>query len=284
MASSALRIRSLGWAGVELAVGHETLLIDPLADPGAVFAALGDAGRGIEPPEVVAPDRPGVARGALLTHLHRDHADATAVSAGIAAGAPVLEPRRGGGEGLEELALALAEHELAGACLDRRHLVEWERVALDPFAVTALPAVDGTGDPQLSWLVEAGGLRVVHLGDTMFHGHWWRIALRAGPIDVALVPINGAVLDFPHRQPPSALPGVMDPEQAAEAVGLLGARIAVPIHHGGYAGSGLYRPAERALERFLAAADRAGTGWRAQPLGPGEAFAASGADGAGVSR
>jgi L-ascorbate metabolism protein UlaG (beta-lactamase superfamily) len=271
MAASGMTIRALGWAGVELTAAGSTVLIDPLADPGAVFAPLGKDAATIRPPAVVPPVRPGSAAAALLSHLHRDHADAGAVAAGIAPRAPVLEPRRGGGEGLEELALAQAEHELDAAGLARRRLAEWEQVGIGPFAVTALPAVDGTGDPQLSWLVEANGVRAVHLGDTLFHGHWWRIALRAGPIDLALVPINGAVLDFPHRRPASSLPGVMDPEQAAEAVGILGARIAVPIHYGGYEGSAHYRPAERALERFLAAAERA-AGWRALPLEAGESF------------
>jgi L-ascorbate metabolism protein UlaG (beta-lactamase superfamily) len=272
MAAAGIRIRSLGWAGVELTAGRATLLIDPLADPGAVFAALGEAADAIDPPAIVAPERPGSAAAALLTHLHRDHADAAAVAAAVAPGAPVLEPRSGGGQGLEELALAQAEHELEAAGLARHRMEEWERVEIGPFAVTALPAVDGIGDPQLSWLVEVEGTRVIHLGDTAFHGYWWRIALRAGRIDLALVPINGAMLDFPHRQPASSLPGVMDPEQAAEAIGLLGARLAVPIHHGGYAGSAFYRPAERALERFLAAADRGEGGWRALSIDPGDSL------------
>ncbi|HET6831452.1 MAG TPA: MBL fold metallo-hydrolase, partial [Solirubrobacterales bacterium] len=204
--------------------------------------------------------------------------DAAALARGLAPGAPVLEPRPGGGEGLEELGLAQAEHELDAAGLERRRLGEWERLTVGPFAVTALPAVDGTGDPQLSWLVEAAGVRVVHLGDTLFHGHWWRIALRAGPIDLALVPINGARLDFPHRRPPSSLPGVMNPEQAAEAVRILGARLAVPIHYDGYAGTPFYQPVEPALDRFLAAAAEPGAGWQPRVLAAGESLelAASG--------
>jgi L-ascorbate metabolism protein UlaG (beta-lactamase superfamily) len=269
MTASGIAVRSLGWAGIELAAGEATLLIDPLADPGAVFSPLGAGADPIVPPEVVPPDH-AAAAGALVTHLHRDHADAGAIASGIAPAAAVLGPARGDGEGAEELGLAQAEHELHAAGLELRRLTPWEQAEIGPFAVTALPAVDGTGDPQVSWLVEAAGCRIAHFGDTMFHGHWWRIALRAGPIDLALVPINGAVLDFPHRRPPSPLPGVMDPEQAAEAVGLLGARAAVPIHYGGYGGSRFYRPAERPLERFLAAADRGG--WEPRPLAPGETF------------
>ena len=29
----------------------------------------------------------------------------------------------------------------------------------------------------------------LHLGDTMFHGYWWRMALWHGPFDVVLVPV-----------------------------------------------------------------------------------------------
>lgn len=265
-----IRARSLGWAGVELSAGGASILIDPLEDAGAVFAALGDAAATISKPEVVPPSRPEAAVAGLVTHLHRDHADAAALAGGLAPGAPVLEPGTGGGEALEELALAQADHELTAAGLERRRVAAWETAALGPFTVTALPAADGTGDPQVSWLVEAGGTRVVHLGDTLFHGWWWRIALRAGSVDAVFAPINGALLDFPHRQPPSALPGVMDPEQAGEAARLLGARVAVPMHFGAYEGGPWYRPPERPLERFV---DACTGGPEARPLAPGETLA-----------
>ena len=100
--------------------------------------------------------------------------------------------------------------------------------------LTALPAVDGLGDPQVAWLVEADGLRVLHLGDTVFHGYWWRMAKRHGPFDVVFAPINGAVVDFPHLQPPSSMPAAMEPEQAALAGDLLGAGTVVPMHYDGY--------------------------------------------------
>ena len=118
-------------------------------------------------------------------------------------------------------------------------------VTAGPFTLTALPAVDGVGDPQVAWLVEAGGVRVLHLGDTMFHGYWWRMALRHGPFDVVLVPVNGAVVGFPHRTPASPLPVALDPEQAALAAELLGARLAIPIHAEGYEIDGVYRAGRR---------------------------------------
>jgi L-ascorbate metabolism protein UlaG (beta-lactamase superfamily) len=124
--------------------------------------------------------------------------------------------------------------------------------------VTALPAVDGLGDPQLSWAVRASDRVVAHFGDTMFHGYWWRIRERVGPIDVALMPINGPALDLPHTQPPSPLSSALTPEQAVVAAGLLRARVVVPIHYEGFDVDERYTPVRDALSTFVAAAAAAG--------------------------
>jgi L-ascorbate metabolism protein UlaG (beta-lactamase superfamily) len=166
----------------------------------------------------------------------------------------VLEPPAGGGDAFEELSLAQADHEFAAAGLARRSVAPWESVTVAPFTLTALPAADGIGDPQVSWLVEADGVRVLHLGDTMWHGYWWRFARRHGPFDVVLVPVNGAVLTFPHRQPASPLPAALEPEQAALAAAILGARLAIPIHSEGYEVGGVYEPVADAAASFAAAA------------------------------
>jgi L-ascorbate metabolism protein UlaG (beta-lactamase superfamily) len=248
-----MKLRWLGWAGVELTSGDSTLVIDPLEDPTAVFAWSGpDAMRSV--PEIVSP-RAGTAVAGLLTHLHRDHADAAALTRALAAGAPVYEPEAGGGDEFENLALAQAEHELAQSGLERRRVDACETNEAGPFRVTALPAVDGTGDPQLSWLVEADGVRVLHLGDTIFHGYWWRMARRHGPLDAVCVPVNGAVLSFPHRQPPSPFAGALDPDQAAVAARILGAGVAIPIHAHGYQLDGIYEPVAAAQAKFEVAAD-----------------------------
>ena len=248
-----MRLTWLGWAGAELAADGATVVIDPLADAAAVFAPLGDAAAGTPLPRVV-PASAGRAVAGLLTHLHRDHADAAALTAALLPGAPVFEPPAGGGDALENLALAQAAHELTAAGLERRVAEPWSAHTTGPFTVTALPSADGIGDPQIAWLVEAGGVRVLHLGDTMFHGFWWRIAQRHGPFDAVLVPVNGAVLSFPHRRPPSPLPGALDPVQAALAAQILDARLAIPIHAEGYEIDGVYEPAPDAATRFAAEA------------------------------
>jgi L-ascorbate metabolism protein UlaG (beta-lactamase superfamily) len=264
-----VRLTWLGWAGAELEADGATVVVDPLEDAAAVFAPLGERGAETPLPRVMPPSA-GRAVAGLVTHLHRDHADAGALAAALAPGALVLEPPAGGGDAAEELALAQAEHELAGAGLERRRTAPWESATAGPFTLTALPAVDGIGDPQVAWLVEADGIRVLHLGDTMFHGYWWRMARRHGPFDAVLVPVNGAVLEFPHRRPASPLPAALDPAQAAIAVEILGARVAIPIHAEGYEIDGVYGPVPDAAERFAAAAAERGVPVRI--LEPGEAI------------
>jgi L-ascorbate metabolism protein UlaG (beta-lactamase superfamily) len=249
-----MRIRWLGWAGVEVEVQGEHVVIDPLADAAAVFGWLGEEAAGIPLPEVLPAQRGAVA--GLVTHLHRDHADAIALAAALSAGAEVYEPRGYGGVGVEQLAVAQADQELTASGLERKAIAPWERVQAGPFTLTALPAVDGTGDPQVSWLIEGDGKRMLHLGDTMFHGWWWRFAARFGAPDAVCAPINGARLTFPHRQPASPLPGVMNPEQAALSADLLQAARLVPIHYGGYERAGLYEPVADALEQMRSRSDR----------------------------
>lgn len=245
--------RHLGWAGVELRDGDDTIVIDPLADAGAVWAAFGDRSADVPLPPTVAAGT-GAAAG-LVTHLHRDHADAAALAAALEPGAPVLVPAPYGGSDLEELGLAQAAYELGEAGLTLRTVQPWEELEVGGWSITALPAADGTGDPQVSWLVRRGGASVVHAGDTLMHGWWWRIAERAGePVDVAFLPINAARVTFPHRRPAGPLPAVMGPAEAAVAGRLLRARTTVPIHYGGYTFPPVYVPDEDALDGFRRAA------------------------------
>lgn len=265
-----MKVRWLGWAGVEIEAAGAAVVIDPLADPGATFAPLGEEARRAKLPSVVAPHARGAAVAGLVSHLHRDHADAGALAGAMAADAAVHEPLWPGGADVENLGLAQANWALGRANLRRIGTEPWERVDVGPFVLTALPAVDGLGDPQLSWLVEADGRRVLHLGDTVFHGYWWRMARRHGPFDVVLTPINGAAVNFPHLQPPSPLAAAMEPEQAALAGELLGAGTLVPMHYDGFEIDPWYRGVPDAAGRFRTAA--AGRSYEVRVLEPGESF------------
>lgn len=124
--------------------------------------------------------------------------------------------------------------------------------------MTACPAVDGLGAPQVSWVIDTGDRRVFHGGDTMFHGFWWSIARELGPFDVACLPINGpTVARVPGLRGDSPVPAVLLPEQTSAAAQLLGANTVVPIHYGLDRPS-LYAETPDAVGRFERSSRRAG--------------------------
>jgi L-ascorbate metabolism protein UlaG (beta-lactamase superfamily) len=228
-------------------------VIDPLLDPAGLYAALGERALGAQWPEVVPAEKGAI--GALLTHLHRDHTDAGALVQALAPGAPVLAPADAGPAGLRADGGQLqARHELKALGITPARVVAWDTTTIGPFSVTALPAADGLGDPQVSWAVEAGGVRVFHGGDSLFHGWWWRFAESFGWFDAALLPINAAAVDFPWLQPASGAPATLTPELAVRAGLALQARSVVPMHYGGFELEPVYLPTDDPLGRFQRAA------------------------------
>ena len=259
-----MRIRRLGWAGIELEADGQTALIDVLQDVTPLAAFVG------EPRDSLPPPTPE-ASVALVTHLHSDHCDPSAIAAALAPDGVLLRPAPSTADDfIEDAALIAAEEGLAAVDVPTRMVEPWQTLAVGPFEITALPAADGLGDPQISWIVAADGQRVAHFGDTLFHGWWWRFALRYGPFDVVFLPVNGAVVNFPHRQPPSPLPADLDPRQAAVAAAALGAREAVPIHHTTLHHPPIYAEVDAPVGTFVAEAAERGVATRV--LEPGEGF------------
>lgn len=252
MDDSELKIRYLGWAAVELELDGVSFAIDPMLDNDPLEPFTGELHR-----EVHAPSA-GTAAAVAVTHLHSDHADPGTIRDALAADGVALRPAPASGEGLETIALLAAENGFADLEIPQRHLEPWETFEAGPFTATAVPAVDGFGDPQVSWVVEAGGIRILQCGDTLFHGSWWLIAMRCGPIDVAFLPVNGPIVSLPHRQPPSPFAAAMSPEQAAAAAAIVGAKLAVPIHYDTINNPPTYSQVNRPAETFLEEAEKAG--------------------------
>jgi L-ascorbate metabolism protein UlaG (beta-lactamase superfamily) len=204
-----LRAQRLAWAGIRLQLERDALLLDPLTSPEVWGPALRDA--------LVPIDVGDGARFVLITHRHPDHFDKAAVRKAL------------GDDGLLVCTPDVAAS--AGAAgFNVRLAPLYEPVLLNDFTATAVPAVDGYGDPQVSWIVSGGGRRIIHCGDTLWHGSWWRIGREFGPFDAAFLPINGA--RFGWRKPVSEVAAVMSPEQAVAAAVVIGARLLVPIHYG----------------------------------------------------
>jgi L-ascorbate metabolism protein UlaG (beta-lactamase superfamily) len=240
-----MRVRRLAWAGIEIHTGEAAVVIDLL---GGVPSLAQYAGEPSEP--LIAPSAPeGTLAAAAVTHLHSDHFDVDTLRRTLAPDAPVLCP-------------APAADAVADSGLNARGVELWETVAVGDIELTAVPAVDGFGSDQVSWVAANGEQRLIHCGDTLWHGYWWQIAERCGPIDIAFLPINAAIADFDYLQPPSGLPAVLTPEQAAAAAQVLGAREAAPIHYGTFHKPPTYIAYPDAEAAFVGACFRRGVSTR----------------------
>jgi L-ascorbate metabolism protein UlaG (beta-lactamase superfamily) len=255
-----MHLRRLGWSGFELIARGESLVIDTVTDS---HPFLSDH---LREPRPVPPQQTALA--ALVTHLHFDHTEVPAIEAAVGPTGRLLRPPPFDGSEEEAVFTADQERDLAESDLDVEVVRPWDRHEIGPFTVTAVPALDGLGDPQVSWVVEADGARFLHGGDTMFHSAWWLISGRLGPFDVVALPVNGAVVDAPHLQPPSRLPAAMDPAQAAQAAAILRADTLVPQHYGAHI-PGVYVESDDPVARLATLAEQP-----VSVLQPGETLSA----------
>src|SRR5438270_7924600 len=203
---TSVRIQKLSWAGVKLETSSTSILIDPWISK----EAFGDGWKDpIVPIEVVNEQRY-----VLLTHLHNDHFDPAAIKA-------VTKDR-----GFGVVCLASKAASIASRGIRTYPVQMYEPFIRGDVVVCAVPAVDGLGEAQVSWIVIAGGKRFIHCGDTLWHGGFWDIGAQYGPIDIAFLPINGAILK--GRVPDSGMAISMNPTQAIAAAVVLKAKLVVP--------------------------------------------------------
>lgn len=245
MKNTVVKVRRLGWAGTEIECGGETIVIDYVQDKRPMLPLLSNPDEWFP-----ASSQPGRALAALLTHLHADHADPDAIAAALRDGAPVYRPAPVTGNRDDVELTAIAEKKFAEQKLSAEVIEVWAERSIGPFRLFTAPAVDGFGDPQHSWIVECGGHRIIHAGDTLNHGYWWRIAHRFEQFDVAFLPINAPLCYWPHLQPPSPFEATMTPEEAAVAAHIIGAKSIVPIHYGSLNKIPLYVETPHATERL----------------------------------
>jgi L-ascorbate metabolism protein UlaG (beta-lactamase superfamily) len=206
----------IGHASFLIQLGGASALIDPVMSPALVGGLI---------PRNVAP---GLAWQALpkidvvlVTHNHRDHMDAATL--GQLGPDPVYVVPKGLGRWFLRARL--------------RRVVEmawWQRERIAGLDVTFVPAEHwsrrGLLDTNESWwggyVIERGGLRVYHSGDTGWFDGFALIRERCGAIDAAMLPIGAYaprwVMQRQH----------MDPFDAVRAFAALGARRFVAMHWG----------------------------------------------------
>jgi L-ascorbate metabolism protein UlaG (beta-lactamase superfamily) len=225
------RLTWLGHSTVLLEVDGARLLTDPVLRARVLHLRRVGEALPLDPQSVDA---------VLISHIHYDHLDLPSLRRlgrssllVVPSGAGSLL-RRHGFEHVIEVEPG-DEAQIRGATIRATHAEHDSRRL--PFGVET---------PALGYLV-SGSVSTYFAGDTDLFGGMGAIA---DNLDVALLPVAG--------WGPSLPPGHLDPRGAAEALGLLRPRIAVPIHWGTYRRIGLSRdpaalrePAER-FKRFAA--------------------------------
>jgi L-ascorbate metabolism protein UlaG (beta-lactamase superfamily) len=188
-------IRFLGQSCFTLSDGTHTVLIDPFLTGNPKAAASAD--------EVEATT-------ILLTHGHQDHFGDTIeiakrTGATVFAITEIAHEISGGDDGIEAV-----DCNLGGT-----HEFEWGSVKLVP-ALHTSTTPKGTVSPPAGLVIDFGGTRVYHLGDTCLFSD---LALpgKKQPIDVALMCIGG------HY--------TMDRHDAVDAAELVGATTVIPCHY-----------------------------------------------------
>lgn len=214
-----LAMRFLGHSTVRLELAGSVVLTDPV-----LTDRVGPLRR-VSP----LPDRAHFADTdlVLLSHLHGDHLHLPSLRR-LPCTARVVVPR-GAGRWLRGRGVRNVDELAPGE--------ELEHGALRVHGVPAAHSGHrfgprSTHGPQaaaMGHVIESGSHRIYAAGDTdLFAG-----MANLGPLDAALLPVWG--------WGPSLGPGHLDPHRAAEAVGLLRPRVAVPVHWGTLAVSGLPR-------------------------------------------
>ena len=231
-----MSVRRLGWAGVEVRLAETRLLIDALINVEALEPVLGP------------PKRPLPAVGldanthALISHLHPDHYDRdllTRVEGTVGCHAKVA--RTIIEDGIEPVTQELGQpRQIGDLTVTPVHSLDWR----------------GTDSDQVAWVVEGAGKRIIHCGDTMWHGNWWQIARDHGPFDVAFLPVNGVIARFEGYE--ANVPVTLSPEQAIEAAAALNAAAACAIHYELFNNPPAYIEQDNIRSRFSEAATARG--------------------------
>ncbi|MGP1680678.1 MAG: MBL fold metallo-hydrolase [Burkholderiales bacterium] len=205
----------IGHASFLIQLGGKSALIDPVMSP----VIAGFFHRNVAP-GLAWPALPKIDL-VLVTHNHRDHMDVPTLKR--LGPDPVYAVPRGLGRWFERAGL--------------RRVVEmawWQQEEIEGLNLTFVPAEHWSRrrllDTNATWwggyVVERGGLRVYHSGDTAWFDGFAQIGARCGEIHAAMLPIGAYAPRWFMRSQH------MDPAEAVRAYSALGAGRFVAMHWG----------------------------------------------------
>jgi L-ascorbate metabolism protein UlaG (beta-lactamase superfamily) len=239
----ALHLWWLGQSGFLVAWQGRHLLLDPyLSDSLTRKYADTDKPHERMTELVVEPAELAFVDVVTASHAHTDHLDPDTLRA--LPGVPLVAPAA-------HRALVL---ERAGA--EPVGIDDGETVEVGGFAIAAVPAAheeierDDAGRMlHLGYVVRCGPFALYHAGDTIPYDGIAERVRALGPIDVALLPING-------RLPERRVTGNLWGDEAAALAHAIGARLAVPMHFE------LFAFNTEPPDAFVAACERLGQPYR----------------------
>lgn len=221
-----MKIGKLNWAGIKLACGNKTVLIDAVENFKPYFPVLGNP----LTPLVHFTDEVK-ADYILFTHLHLDHFDVGVIQKCLNPCGKII--------GYKKHEKEIAKHHCAYILLENNELFEENGIAFK-----AVYSLDGIGEEQTAWIVEFAGTKIFHGGDTIWHNQFWKLGKENSGINYAFLPINGAIVNFQIvGLEYSTVPASLTPEQAFNAAKLLHAEQLIPIHYGMFE-TPFYRPSD----------------------------------------
>ena len=230
-----MMIQKLSWAGLKIICGNKCILIDAVEDFSLVSEFMG-----FPKSEIFKFSDHTEADFIVLTHLHFDHYSSKIIDKCLASSGKiicsVLFSKRLKKYGYGHRLIELSTDESYTDC-----------------GITFKPAfsMDGIGDEQIAWIVEYNASRLVHCGDTIWHGRFWKIGENNPQIDFAFLPINGVIANFEKAGLTfSSIPASLTPEQAVNAGKLMKAKKIIPIHYQLFDGN-FYRPLPDCESEFI---------------------------------
>lgn len=190
----------------------------------------------------------------VISHQHYDHCDLAAFGAYADKDVPLL------------VAGPVERRARAAGFTNVRALEPWQDARVGDLTITAAPGLHGVY--EVTFVIRGDGRTVYFAGDTMLMPELRTLPDRFGPLDVALLPVNGLQI-----RPQFNKQVVMNASDAAELTAALQPRLTIPHHYaftGGPVGDRLMTKGDRNPDHFVAAAGRLAPDCAVQVVAPGQ--------------